>query len=66
MTKSQLLESNYILDACGDQIAQVDEWINQHLTVDVDYTYMLMDVFPPKFRYYFRCPQNHLMALLKS
>lgn len=61
-----LLTSDFILDACGDEITQVDAWVNRHLKKDVDYTYMLMGVFPPKFRYYFKCPQNHLMALLSS
>lgn len=61
-----LLASNYILDARGDEITQVDAWVNEHLEKDVDYTYMLMDVFPPQFRYYFKCPQNHLMAVLSS
>lgn len=64
--KKQLLESKYVLDVTGNDIAPVDEWINLHLTKDVDYTYMLADVFPPRFRYYFKCPQQHLMALLKA
>jgi hypothetical protein len=64
MTK--LLESKYVLDVQGDAIEPVDEWINLHLIKDVDYTYMLSDVFPPRFRYYFKCPHQHLMAVLKS
>ena len=64
--KNQLLNSDYVLDVKGDAITAVDEWVNLHLTKDEDYTYMLSDVFPPRFRYYFKCPQQHLMALLKS
>ena len=60
-----LTQSNFILDACGDDINQVEDWVReQDLTVDQDYTYTLMDVFPPHFRYYFKCPQQHLMAVL--
>lgn len=62
----KLLKSKYVLDVQGDDIDQLDEWVNLHLTKDQDYTYMLADVFPPRFRYYFKCPQQHLMALLKS
>ena len=62
----KLLKSKYVLDVKGDAIAPIDEWVNHHLVKDVDYTYMLSNVFPPRFRYYFKCPQQHLMALLKS
>ena len=63
--KNLLTNSDFILDVRGSDITQVDAWINQHnLTVDKDYTYTLMDVFPPCFRYYFKCPQQHLMAVL--
>lgn len=61
-----LLESKYTLDVQGDDIAPIDGWINNHLIKDVDYTYTLSDVFPPRFRYYFKCPYQHLMAVLKA
>ena len=62
----KLLQSKYVLDVQGDAIKPVDEWIDLHLIKNVDYTYMLSDVFPPRFRYYFKCPQQHLMALLRA
>lgn len=64
---NRLLKSNYVLDVHGEEITQVDQWIEKNLLKDVDYTYTIMNVLPePCFRYYFKNSHDHLMAVLNS
>ena len=64
--KKRLVKSKYIIDARGDEITKVDRWIEINLDKN-EFEYELMDIFPkPWFRYYFKCPQQHLLALLST